>query len=191
MKLGKTLYVTNRQAWRSWLAKHHRTAQEIWLIYYRKETGKPRIAYNAAVEEALCYGWIDSTAKKLDNERFAQRFSPRRKTSVLSQMNRERIRALIAHKKMTKAGLAAVAHVFNHNKKEGRLVIPPAMLKALRADKQTWANFRKFPDRYRRIRVAYVANQRRHSEAAYQRALKHFIKMTARNKRFGFVKEMT
>jgi uncharacterized protein YdeI (YjbR/CyaY-like superfamily) len=190
MQLGKTLYVTNRKTWRAWLAKHHRSAKEIWLVYYRKETGKPRIGYNAAIEEALCYGWIDSIAKKVDKERFAQRFSPRRKTSVLSQMNKERIRALIAQKKMTKAGLAAVAHVFDHTREEGRFVIPPAILKALRADKQTWANFRKFPDRYKRIRVAYVANQRRHSEAAYQRALKYLIKMTARNKRFGFVKEM-
>ncbi len=133
MQLGKTLYVTNREAWRSWLAKHHRTAKEIWLIYYRKETGKPRIAYNAAIEEALCYGWIDSIAKKIDNQRFAQRFSPRRKTSVLSQMNKERIRELIARKKMTQAGLAAVAHVFDHAKKDGRFVIPPAILKALRS----------------------------------------------------------
>ncbi len=191
MKLGRTLYVTNRQAWRSWLAKNHRTAKEIWLIYYRKETGKPRIAYNAAVEEALCYGWIDSTGKKIDNERYAQRYSPRRKTSVLSQINKERIRVLIARKKMTKAGLAAVAHVFDPAKKPGRLVIPPAILKALRADKRTWANFRKFPDQYKRIRVAYVASQRRHGDTAYQRALNYLIKMTARNKRFGFVKEMS
>ncbi len=190
MRLGKTLYVAGRRAWRRWLAKHHKNAKEIWLIYYRQGTGKPRLAYNAAVEEALCYGWIDSLTKKIDKERFAQRFSPRRKGSVLSQMNKERIIRLIAQKKMTKAGLAAVAHVFDLTRKAGRLVIPAAILKALKADKLAWANFQRFPERYKRIRIAYIISQRRHGKAAYQRALKYFIKMTGRNKRFGFVKEM-
>ena len=85
MEIGKTLYVANRKGWREWLAKNHAKEKEIWLVYYRRETGQPRIPYNDAVEEALCYGWIDSTQKKLDGERFAQRFSPRNKTSGLSQ----------------------------------------------------------------------------------------------------------
>ena len=70
MKIGKTLYVTKRTTWRAWLSKHHKTEPEIWLMYYRKATGKPRISYNDAVEEALCYGWIDSTVKSLDSKRF-------------------------------------------------------------------------------------------------------------------------
>ena len=72
MKEPKTLYVTSRKEWRAWLVKNHRTETEVWLIYYKKDSGKPRIEYNAAVEEALCYGWIDSTVKKLDNERYMQ-----------------------------------------------------------------------------------------------------------------------
>ena len=113
MNIGKTLYVSERKAWRAWLAAHHKAEKEIWLIYYRKGTGKARISYDDAVEEALCYGWIDSTLKSLDEERFAQRFSVRKNTSVLSQPNRERVYRLIAAKKMTKAGLAAIAHVFD------------------------------------------------------------------------------
>src|SRR5512135_236356 len=100
MNLGKTLYVTTRNKWRRWLAKNHDKELEIWLVYYRKDTGKPRISYDDAVLEALAYGWIDSTIKKLDDERFAQRFSPRRSTSVLSQMNKERVRELIKNGKM-------------------------------------------------------------------------------------------
>ena len=92
MNVGKTLYAKNRREWRAWLAKHHRAAPEIWLIYYKKESGKPRIPYNHAVEEALCYGWIDSILKPVDARRYAQRFSPRRSTSRLSEMNRERVR---------------------------------------------------------------------------------------------------
>ncbi|MGB8984645.1 MAG: hypothetical protein WCC12_22450, partial [Anaerolineales bacterium] len=66
MEISRTLHVTNRRDWRKWLSRHHKTEKEIWLVYYRKETGKPRIAYNDAVEEALCFGWIDSIVKKLD-----------------------------------------------------------------------------------------------------------------------------
>jgi uncharacterized protein YdeI (YjbR/CyaY-like superfamily) len=114
LKLGKTLYVKTRREWRAWLARHHKTAPEIWLIYYKKQSGKPRIPYNHAVEEALCYGWIDSILKPVDADRYAQRFSPRRRTSRLSAMNRERVRRLIASGRMTKVGLASIEHVFHH-----------------------------------------------------------------------------
>src|SRR5262245_58148241 len=73
MRVGKTVYAKNRKQWRSWLAKHHGNAREIWLIYYKKSSGKPRIPYNDAVEEALCYGWIDSILKPIDDQQYAQR----------------------------------------------------------------------------------------------------------------------
>src|SRR5689334_13365691 len=110
MNIGKTLYAKNRMQWRSWLAKHHRSASEIWLVYYKKNSGKQRIPYNDAVEEALCYGWIDSTLKPIDKDRYAQRFSPRRKNSVLSEMNKERVRRLVRARKMTAFGLASIRH---------------------------------------------------------------------------------
>jgi len=77
MNIGKSLYVTTRRAWRVWLSNYHKSDPEIWLIYYRKDSGKPRISYDDAVLEALAYGWIDSIEKSVDSERFAQRFSPR------------------------------------------------------------------------------------------------------------------
>lgn len=191
VKIGKTLYATNGKSWRSWLAKHYKREKEIWLIYFRKESGKPRISYNDAVEEALCYGWIDSIIKKIDQERFAQRFSVRKKTSTISQINKERVWDLIARKKMTKAGLVAIEHVFNPIKEQPkRVVISASILESLKADKQVWVNFQKFPESYKRIRVAYLESQRQHGEEQYLRALRYFIKMTANNKRFGFVKEM-
>jgi len=173
-----------------WLSRHHKTEPEVWLIYYRKESGKPRISYDDAVLEALCYGWIDSTVKKIDKERFAQRFSPRRPKSVLSQMNRERIRELIKEKRVTKAGLEAVAHVFDP--KTDRIEkpeIPPGILKALRADKNAWKHFQKMPPSYQRIRIAYIEDRKRHGLNMYKKALAHFIKMTALDKRIGFVRE--
>lgn len=190
MDIGKTLYVKDRKTWRSWLSKNHKKEKEIWLIYYKKDSGKPRISYNNAVEEALCYGWIDSTAKKIDEERFAQRFSPRKPNSVLSEMNLQRVKKLITQKKMTKAGLVAIEHAFDSNKKDRRFVIPAAILKAIKADKIAWQNFQGFPETYKRIRIAYIENRKRHGNKQYKKALKYFVKMTSKNKRFGFVKEM-
>lgn len=191
MEIKKSLYAKDRRSWRSWLAKHHDREKEVWLIYYRKDSGKPRITYNAAVEEALCYGWIDSTVKAIDTERFAQRFSPRKPTSKLSQMNKERVRKLIARKKMTKAGLAAIAHVYDPEKDAAEeFVIPADILAALKANPEAWENFQKLPESYRRIRIAYIESRKRHGQEPYEKALRHFIERTAKNKRIGFVKEM-
>jgi uncharacterized protein YdeI (YjbR/CyaY-like superfamily) len=191
VKVGNTLHVTTRKDWRAWLARHHKTETEIWLVYYRKETGKPRITYNDAVEEALRYGWIDSIIRTLDKERFAQRFSKRRKASGLSQMNKERVRALIAQKKMTRAGLAAIAHAFDPVRDEAAdFAIPPDILKPLKENEQAWENLQKLPEGYRRIRIAFIETRKRHGKKQFERSLRHFIDVTAKGKRFGFVREM-
>jgi uncharacterized protein YdeI (YjbR/CyaY-like superfamily) len=191
MKIGKTLYVKDRKAWRAWLKEHHRTEPEIWLIYYKKESGKPRVSYNDAVEEALCFGWIDSTMKSVDFERLAQRFTPRRKTSNLSEPNKVRIRKLIAQRKMTKAGLEAVAHAFDPKKDAdgGDVILPPYIEIALKENDAAWENYLKFPDTYKRVRIQYIETRKRHGPEHVQRALGYFIKMTAANKRYGFIKE--
>jgi uncharacterized protein YdeI (YjbR/CyaY-like superfamily) len=191
MKIGNILEVADSKGWRTWLAKHHKTESEIWLVFYKKASGKPRISYNDAVLEALSYGWIDSTVKALDSERFVQKFSLRRKTSGLSQMNRERIRTLIRQKRMTKAGLEAVAHVFNPEQDNvEEFDIPADILEPLKENQQAWTNFQEFPESYKRIRIAYIESRKRHSQEQFQTSLNYFIKMTAKNKRIGFVKEM-
>ncbi|NYZ60575.1 YdeI/OmpD-associated family protein [Candidatus Micrarchaeota archaeon] len=187
MELGKTLYVHERKAWRSWLSRNRKKEKEIWLIYYKKSSGKPRIPYNDAVEEALCFGWIDSTVKKIDDERFAQRFTPRGPRSGLSQANRERIREMISEGKMTKAGLAAVSHAFDAGKSE-MFAIPKSILAAIRKDRNAWKNFAKLPEKYKRVRLAYLESRKRHGMDEFKKSLRHFIKMTAKNKRFGFVR---
>ena len=189
MDVGKTFYARNRREWRAWLAKHHRTAPEIWLVYYKKASGKPRIPYNDAVDEALCYGWIDSILKSIDSRCFAQRFSPRRPTSKLSDMNRERVRRLIAAKRMTQAGLASISHAFDHKrdtKKKLPATIPADILRALKQDPTVWKHFQRFPESYQRIRIGWIAAARARREVLQQR-LRYFLKMTAQNKRFGMV----
>src|SRR5687768_1000577 len=108
MEIGETLYVTTRDDFRKWLVKNHQTRKEIWLIQYKKATKKPSIDYVEAVEEALCFGWIDSTQKSMDAERYATRFSPRRPKSNWTETNKERARRLIAEGKMTEAGFATL-----------------------------------------------------------------------------------
>jgi uncharacterized protein YdeI (YjbR/CyaY-like superfamily) len=193
MNIGKTLYAKNRKQWRSWLAKHHRTSSEIWLVYYKKESGKQRIPYNDAVEEALCYGWIDSTLKPIDRERYAQRFSPRRKNSVLSEMNKERVRRLVRARKMTAFGLASIRHHMEKGRTPAspghglkKFKLPKDILEKLRKDPVVWRNFLAFPKHYKHIRVGWI-DAARHRPETFKVRLRYFIRMTAKNKKFGMV----
>lgn len=106
MEIGETLYVTTRGQFREWLHKHHASSREIWLVQYKKATGKPTLPFEQALEEAICFGWIDSYMKRIDDERYATRFSPRRPRSNWTETNRARARRMIALGKMTEAGLA-------------------------------------------------------------------------------------
>ncbi len=108
MEIGETLYVTNRDEFRKWLIPNHMVKKEIWLIQYKKATKKPSINYVEAVEEAICFGWIDGLEKSMDAERYALRFSPRRPKSNWTETNKERARKMIAQGRMTEAGIATL-----------------------------------------------------------------------------------
>lgn len=181
MEIGKTLYVTDRKQWRKWLQKHHDSEFEIWLVYYRKGSDKTSIPYNDAVEEALCFGWIDSVVKKFGEDGRVQRFSPRKPKSRWSEMNLERVRRLMDEGRMTSAGLAAVGDLLDQE-----FSIPADILEALRRDPEVWNNFQQFPHSYKRIRVGWIEAARRRPEVFAQR-LDYFLKMTKRNERFGMV----
>lgn len=182
MKIGKTLYVWRREDLRKWLAKNHSKEKEIWLIFYKKASGKPRISYDDAVEEALCFGWIDSIVKSVDSESFAQRLTPRRPRSNLSQLNIERIRKLIATKQMTDAGLTALQGIYDHA--SYNFEIPKDILRALMKDEQIFSNFQKFPKSYQRIRIGFIEGARDRPDE-FKKRLNYFLKMTSQNKRFG------
>jgi uncharacterized protein YdeI (YjbR/CyaY-like superfamily) len=108
MDIGETIYVITREEFREWLEKNHKTRKEIWLIQYKKATKKPSLNYVEAVEEGLCFGWIDGLEKSMDAERYALRFSPRRPKSNWTETNKERARKLSAAGKMTEAGRATL-----------------------------------------------------------------------------------
>ena len=115
MKIGETLYFTNREDWRKWLEKNYDIKKEIWLIYYKKNTNKPTIPYNGAVEEALCFGWIDNIVKSIDDEKYVQRYTPRNLKSIWSKNNINRVKKMIGEGKMTKAGLLKYEHGMKNN----------------------------------------------------------------------------
>lgn len=180
MKITNTLYVTNRKDWRKWLREHYKTEKEIWLIYYRKETGKRRIQYNSAVEEALCFGWIDSTQKTLDSERTAQRFSPRKPGSPYSPANKERLRTLLRQGKVIKEVRETLDGIL-----EEKFEIARDILNAIRANKQAWRNFQSFSDAYKRIRIGFIEGARKRPEE-FEKRLRHFIRKTEKNELYGF-----
>ena len=108
MDIGKTLNVKNSLEWRRWLAKHHADTKEIWIVYYKKASGKSGISYEDSVQEALAYGWIDGQNKTIDDETYAGRFTPRKPNSNWSASNIARVKKLLAEGRMAEAGLATL-----------------------------------------------------------------------------------
>ena len=180
MNVGKTLYVSDRHTWRDWLAKNYNKEKEIWIIYPKKTSGKPRILYNDAVEEALSFGWIDSTTKRIDENSYAQRFSPRNPKSPYSESNKQRLRALVKQGMVIPSVKATIEDFL-----EEKFVTPLDILDAIKANEEAWNNFQKFSTEYKRIRIAFIEGARRRPDE-FNKRLKHFIKMTEKNKQFGF-----
>lgn len=116
VEVGKQRHLRTANAWRAWLQKHHVSAPELWLVFYKKHTGKGGLAYEDAVREALCFGWIDGILKRIDDEKHMVRFSPRRRNSVWSATNKKRVAELLAAGRMTDAGLAKVEQAKRNGK---------------------------------------------------------------------------
>jgi uncharacterized protein YdeI (YjbR/CyaY-like superfamily) len=104
----KKLYPATRDEWRNWLNENHAKKKEIWLVYYKPHVNKPTLKYDESVEEALCYGWIDSIIKKIDDEKYARKFTPRKDDSRWSESNKKRAREMIVQSRMTKYGMAKI-----------------------------------------------------------------------------------
>jgi uncharacterized protein YdeI (YjbR/CyaY-like superfamily) len=180
MKIGKTLYLKDRKEWREWLAANFDKEKEIWLIYPGKDSGRPRIPYNDAVEEALAFGWIDSTAKRFDEHSSAQRFSPRNPRSGYSQANQERLKWLEKNGLIHPSVKESIEKVLKIE-----FVFPPDILKAIRKNQKAWENYQNFSPSYRRIRVAYIEGAR-DRPAEFKKRLENFIKKSEQNKIIGF-----
>ncbi|MFA6471161.1 MAG: YdeI/OmpD-associated family protein [Candidatus Latescibacterota bacterium] len=177
---AKLLYMTNRSEWRDWLKKHYKSEKEVWLVYYKKHTGKPRIPYNDAVEEALCFGWIDSIVKKIDEDKFAQKFSLRNVKTSYSQANKERLRALVEKGKVVDEVLSTLGGILKE-----QFEVPPDILEAVKENMIAWKNFQEFSRSYIRIRVAFI-DAARNRPREFRKRMRYFIENTEKNKQFGF-----
>ena len=157
----------NRSEWRKWLEQHHADANEAWLVYYKKHTGKPSVSYPESVEEAICFGWIDGIRKRIDEERYCHRFSPRRKGSQWSSLNIARAEKLIRQERMAAAGLAC----FEQREKHGEAIprdreraaaqLTPEMERSLRANPPAWQNFRQLAPGYQRQYTAWLTTAKK------------------------------
>jgi uncharacterized protein YdeI (YjbR/CyaY-like superfamily) len=184
----KTLYVSDRASWRAWLEENHASEREVWLVYYKKHTGRPRIPYDDAVEEALCFGWIDSTVRRLDEERYLQKFTPRRERSNWCESNVKRARRLIAEGRMTRAGLDAIAEGALEQKSAPRLKpeeleVPRFFSAALKKTPKAWENFNALAPSYRRDYVHWITHAKR--DETRERRLREAARLLSENKKLG------
>jgi uncharacterized protein YdeI (YjbR/CyaY-like superfamily) len=164
---AEQFHPVHREQWRAWLEKNHRAKKAVWLIYYKAHAGKPCISYDDSVEEALCFGWIDGTIKKLDDEKFSRKFTPRRKNSRWSKLNRQRAEKMIRDGRMTKIGMALIREAKRRGEwskappERGALEIPPFFQEALAKNKKAQVYFNALAPTYRRHFVGWVSSAKR------------------------------
>lgn len=179
MKAAEILSCSERRQWRSWLDEHFEDRDEIWFVFPTKESGERGVSYNDAVEEALCFGWIDGQAGTLDETHHIRRFTPRRKGSPYSRPNIERLIRMeeqgLIHPKVRPSVIGLIRAPF---------VFPEDILAAIRRDPAAWENYVSFPEPYKRIRVAYIDAARKRP-AEFEKRLANFIQKTRENKRIS------
>lgn len=172
----KTFYTSERAVWRAWLLENFEKETEVWFVFPMKESGEPSLLYNDAVEEALCFGWIDSTIKPIGPMHRAQRFTPRRKGSGYSRPNIERLTWLEGQGMLHPSVRAEVLELI-----KAPYIFPEDILAAIRENSVVWQNYRAFTPSYQRIRVAYIDAARKRP-AEFQKRLQSFLKKTRENK---------
>ena len=187
--MAEELYVPNRNDWRAWLSKNHASKKEVWLIYYKKHTGKPSIPYDDSVEEALCFGWIDGIMKRVDDEKCARKFMPRKSRSRWAESNKKRAEKMMREGKMTEAGMAKVEGAkkngewFKSHERPKELFVHPFIDKALRENRKAQENFEKLAESYRRLYIRWISSAKRKETRI--RRLKEAIGLLEQNKKLG------
>jgi uncharacterized protein YdeI (YjbR/CyaY-like superfamily) len=183
--IGETLYCRDRAAWRAWLAANHRLEKQVWLVYYRKQAGKPTLTYQDAVEEALCFGWIDSIIKRVDDERYAQRFTPRGTGTRWSPTNVERARRMVREGRMTETGLekfrGANPHIAPANR--AGLELPPELSAILHKSRRARDNFERLPPSEKRLYIGWILDAKK--DETRKRRLAEAIGRLAQGLRLG------
>ena len=189
METSKAHFFKNGQEWRTWLQQNHAEINAVWLVHYKKSSGKTGIGYDEALEEALCFGWIDGKLKSLDKEKYIIRYSPRKAKSVWSKLNKDKAEQLIVSGKMTDAGLAKIEEAKSNgywdsaytNRKTDEL--PLDLKNALIQDKEAWYHFQRFANSYRNNYIGWVNMAK--SEETRKRRISEVVKRSSMNKKPG------
>ncbi len=186
----KQLYFPNRSQWRKWLTKNHDKEEKgIWLVFYKKGANKPTLEYEQAVEEAICFGWIDSIIKKIDEAKYVRKFTPRKADSLWSQLNKRRADKMIKQKLMTKVGLTKikVAKETGLWDKDPRAKIsfdiPGEFAAALAKNKKAKENFDKLALTYRRHYIGWIVTAKR--DETKKRRIAESIALLEQGKKLG------
>lgn len=175
---------------RQWLDKNHDSGG-IWFVYFKKSANKPRVSYDEAVEEALCFGWIDSVPRKLDDERSKLLFTPRKPKSVWSKPNKERVEKLIANGSMTESGLAKIEAAkadgsWNALDASDNLEIEPDLLKDFEVNNIAFENFDKFPNGVKKVILSWIYSAK--TDATRAKRIAETVSMAEKNLRAQFDK---
>lgn len=186
----KTLHVIDREKWRAWLQANGEKEKEIWMVFHKKHTGKKSLAYDEAVEEALCFGWIDSIIKRLDEETYARKFTPRNRGSKWSELNIARAKKMIAAGLMTPIGLSKIEPGILKRKpsaarpgQSAASAIPAFILEAMAADRPAWDYFQALAPSYRRLYCRWVAGAKK--EETRQKRLAELVATMRAGRKLG------
>lgn len=171
-----TFYTSHREEWRAWLSVNFDKEKEVWFVFPMKAAGEEALSYNDAVEEALCFGWIDGVIKHIDPTHRAQRFTPRRPGSPYSRPNIERLIWLEEQKLIHPSIRERVLSII-----KAPYLFPEDIIAVIKRDEKAWEHYNSFAPSYKRIRVAYIDAARKRPEE-FQKRLDSFIKKTRENK---------
>jgi uncharacterized protein YdeI (YjbR/CyaY-like superfamily) len=182
---SRDLSFKTREEWRIWLQKNHAKADEVWLVLQKKNSKKTGLRYSEAIEEALCYGWIDSKMNRIDEDTFRQRFSPRRKNSIWSRRNKEMATQLIKDGRMARAGYEAI----EDGKRSGRWQkayssritpeVPDALQTALQSSSKAQSNFEAFSNSTKLIYIHWIQSAKKKETRA--RRIKQVVERAEKN----------
>jgi uncharacterized protein YdeI (YjbR/CyaY-like superfamily) len=178
-----TLDVRTRKQWRQWLATHHASSPGVWLVRHKQHTGVTAMPYEEVVREALCFGWVDSLVKRLDDDRFAIKITPRKPTSKWSDINRRRWKELEAAGLLAAPGLAAPPTAKSYAPRPSIPQLPPYIAKAFRTNPKAWQYFQALAPTYRRNFVVWIHMAKR--PETRERRIRESIQLLAAGKKLG------
>jgi uncharacterized protein YdeI (YjbR/CyaY-like superfamily) len=188
MKITDTIYVSSIDEWRLWLQTNYQTSKGVWLTFFKKSTGQPSISYDDALDEALCYGWIDSIIKKLDDNSYLRKFTPRTNLTNWSPANKKRVLKLIAEGRMCEAGLAKIPdqQKLSDNSASPRPPLPqlsPELEQAIQANERAWGYWQTLAQSHRREYIWWLTSAKRPETVA--KRLQEALVMLEQEKQLG------